>query len=51
MKKHDYFDILKTIFDDGVFWNHPEAIYNTDESGMPLEPHPPNVVAREGKKV
>jgi len=31
--------------------NHPEAIYNMDESGtMPLEPRPPKVVARKGQK-
>jgi len=39
--------MLKTVFDDGDFWNHPEAIYNMDESGMP---RPPKVVARKGQK-
>jgi len=43
----NYFDMLKIAFDDGDFWNHPEAIYNMDESGMPLEP---KVVARKGQK-
>ena len=46
----NYFDMLKTFFDDGDFWNHPEAIYNMDESGMPPEPHPPKVVARKRQK-
>jgi len=30
--------------------NHPEAIYNLDETGMPLEPRPPKVVAQKGQK-
>jgi len=38
------FDMLKEVFHEGGFWNHPVAIYNTDESGMPLEPCPPKVV-------
>jgi len=46
----NYFDMLKEVFDDGDFWNHPEAIYNMDETGMPLEPRPPKVVARKGQK-
>ena len=47
---NNYFDMLKDVFDKGDFWNHPEAIYNMDESGMPLEPRPPKVVARKGQK-
>ena len=46
----NYFDMLKKVFDEGDFWNHPEAIYNMDESGMPLEPRPPIVVAKKGQK-
>jgi len=32
------------------FADHPEAIYNMDETGMPLEPRPPKVVAQKGQK-
>ena len=46
----NYFDQLKDIFDKGDFWNHLEAIYNMDETGVPLEPRPPKVVARKGQK-
>jgi len=42
--------MLKKIFNEGDFWNHPEAIYNMDESGMPLEPRSPKVVAKKGQK-
>jgi len=42
----NYFDQLKKVFDEGDFWNHPEAIYNLDETGVPLEPCPPKIVAR-----
>jgi len=28
------------------FWNHPEAIYNLDETGIPLEPHPPKIAVK-----
>ena len=36
----NYFDQLRQIFDNYDFNNHvhPEAIYNMDETGMPLEP-------------
>ena len=46
----NYFDQLKDIFDKGDFWNHPEAIYNMDKTGVPLEPRPPKVVAQKGQK-
>jgi len=46
----NYFDQLKEVFDEGDFWNHPEAIYNLDETGVPLEPHQPKVVAQKRHK-
>ena len=33
-----YFDLLEKVFDECDFHSHPEAIYNMDETGMPLEP-------------
>ena len=32
------------------FSEHPEAIYNMDETGMPLEPRPPKVITKRGQK-
>lgn len=45
-----YFGLLKTEFDKYNFHGHPEAIYNMDETGVPLEPRPPKVVAKKGQK-
>ena len=40
----NYFDQLRELFDDYDFDNHPEAIYNMDETGVPLEPRPPKTL-------
>ena len=45
-----YFDLLSDMFDEFDFGNHPESIYNMDETGVPLEPRPPKVVAKWGQK-
>ena len=45
-----YFDLLRQIYDEHGFESHPECIYNMDETGVPLEPRPPKVVARKGQK-
>ncbi len=45
-----YFKLLKKEFDKYDFYAHPEAIYNMDETGVPLEPSPPKVVACKGQK-
>ena len=42
MKK--YFDLLEEVYNELDFKDHPERIYNMDETGMPLDPHPPKVV-------
>ena len=47
---NNYFDQLKQIYDEFNFEEHPEAIYNMDETGVPLEPRPPKVVAAKGQK-
>ena len=39
----NYLDQLRSMFDDLDFDDHPEAI--VDETGGPLEPHPPKVIA------
>ena len=46
---HYYFDLLEEVFEEYGFADHPEAIYNMDETGMPLEPHP-KIVAKKGQK-
>ena len=45
-----YFNLLKMEFDKYDFYGHPEAIYNMDETGVPLEPRPPKVLAKKGQK-
>lgn len=45
-----YFKLMKTEFDKYDFYSHPEAIYNMDESGVPLEPRPPKIIAKKGQK-
>ena len=46
----NYFDQLKSLYDEYNFDNHPEAIYNLDEMGVPLEPWPPKVIPQKRKK-
>ena len=43
-----YFDLLKEV--ELELNDHPECIYNMDETGMQLEPHPPKVIAKKGTK-
>ena len=47
---HYYFDLLEEVFEEYGFADHPEAIYNTNETGMPTEPHPPKIVPKKGQK-
>ena len=46
----EYFDLLREVYDEYEFNSHPECIYNMDETGIPLEPRPPKVIAKGGKK-
>ena len=45
-----YFNLLEDTLKDHDLMNHPAKIYNMDESGMPLDAQPPNMVAKRGKK-
>ena len=45
-----YFDLLKEVYDELELSDHPECIYNMDETGMLLEPRPPNIFAKKGAK-
>ena len=47
---HAYFDLLRSVYDEFGFDDHPEQIYNMDETGVPLEPRPPKIVAAKGQK-
>jgi len=45
-----YFELLKSVFDEFDFANHTECLYNMEETGIPLEPRPPKVIAKKGIK-
>ena len=45
-----YFSLLREVYDDLDFDGHPERIYNMDETGVPLDPRPPKVVAKKGQR-
>ena len=45
-----YFDLLRNIYDDFEFDKFPESIYNMDDTGVPLSPRPPKIIAKKGQK-
>ena len=45
-----YFNLLEDTLSEHDLMNHPAQIYNMDESGMPLDARPPNVIAKRGQK-
>ena len=45
-----YFDLLEETLKKHDLSDFPTQIYDMDESGVPLDPHPPNVVAERGQK-
>ena len=45
-----YFNLLEDTLKEHDLMNRPAQIYNMDESGMPLEARPPNMVAKRGQK-
>jgi len=47
---NEYFDSFQEVFQKNQVADHPEAIYSMDETGMPLEPRPPKIVAQKGQK-
>ena len=44
------YNLLEDTLQKHDLSNCPAQIYNMDESGMPLDPRPPNVVAENGQK-
>ncbi len=45
-----YYDVLDDTLRSNELIDKPCQIFNCDETGMPLAPHPPRVVARKGVK-
>lgn len=46
----DFFDLLATIYDVNDFANHPENVFNMDESGILVNNKPGKVVATKCAK-
>ena len=46
----NYFDLLEHTLVENDLLDKPAQIFNMDETGMPLDPSPPRVVARRGQK-
>lgn len=45
-----YFDVLERTLKENEIFNNPTRIFNCDETGMPLGPSSPKVVAQAGAK-
>ena len=44
-----YYSLLEDILTEHNLLDNPAQIYNMDESGMPLNPRPPNIIAKRGQ--
>lgn len=44
-----YYDLHKEVLGEFDLGNHPEKIYNMDESAISLNPHPPKLAAQKGE--
>ena len=47
---NQYFSLLEDVMTEHNLMDKPAQIYNVDESGVPLDPKPPNIVAKKGTK-
>ena len=47
---NQYFDLLEETMLAHNILKNPNQIYNMEETGMPLSPHMPNIVAKHGQK-
>jgi len=45
-----YFDLLESTVKEYRLEDCPGQIYNMDETGMPLDPRPPNIITKSGQK-
>ena len=43
-----YFSLLKDSLQEHGVMDSPAQIYNVDETGMPLDHHPPKIVTKKG---
>ena len=43
---HQYNDLLKVPLKEHNLEDCPGQIYNMDETGIPLDPRPPNIIAK-----
>ncbi|CAH2089064.1 unnamed protein product [Euphydryas editha] len=53
MKKEkvaEFFKTLETVVDKTNLRGRPECVYNVDETGIPLNNRPPNIIAQKGAK-
>lgn len=49
-KVKEFYKMLEKVIDDNNLRGRPECIYNQDETGLPLNNHPPKVIAVKGSK-
>ena len=47
---NNYFQLLEKTLKENNLMNSPAQIYNVDETGIPLDPKAPNIVAKTGTK-
>ena len=45
-----YYDLLETTLKEHNLQDYPGQIYNMDETGIPLDPRPPNIIVKRGQK-
>lgn len=53
MKKEkvtEFFKTLQKVIDDNNLRGKPECMYNVDETGIPLNNRPPNIIAEKGSR-
>jgi len=46
----EYFNLLDSTLKENHLEDYPGQIYNMDETGMPLDPRPPNIITESGQK-
>ncbi len=49
-KKKEYFDTLEVTLKEHSLMTSPGQNYNVDETGVPLDHKPPNIVVRKDQK-
>ena len=47
---NNYYNLLELTLSENDLLDKPAQIFNIDETGMPLDPSPPSVIARRGQK-